>query len=968
MRSFVNQRLALLLKIALACLIVYPSSEIAYAAKKKEAQAAAEPYGLDAMQQFERLPYLKLDTVAGGASSYDRDGGNDDGFGNSNFLYTDEHNDKVMLDLKGSGTIYRMWFTGYDQENAYVKIYFDGEETPRIDMKLKDMFSGTNKPFLAPLVLNDNASSGGFVSYLPLPFEKSIKITTNGPGHSFFYNIGYHMYSPGTEIKSWTGSEDSVDVREMWNSAGTDPKDGKKTKSESGTVKLQPGSSKTLLNLDGPRSISSIKLNVPGVAVPIKPVVVTDDGRAHKGYSRFVMAIDPGNSGVTLKRRLDYNIADQKAAVYVDDAYVGEWYDAGRNGTHNWKDSAFDIPSTFTEGKSSITVKVEFISSAIDWNEFHYWAFSEVNGEDVLTDALDVANEDSEREHGYEINRQAWNGTRSFTYPPSDEAFTDEGREHKGYSRFDVAIDPGNQGVVLRRRFDYGTEDQRATVSVDGKRVGDWENPGSNGKERWKDSEFYIPPTYTKGKDSITVEIDSKKSWTEYTYWIYSINGNGKHQTDQLDIGDHASESSHDYEIKNELWSGELTSRYLASSSNVQEILNDIHMEIYWDGESDPSVNAPLGSLFAMGQFGPYDTKTVPVGMDENNNMYMYFPMPFEKSAKIKLVNEMSDSIEDISYEITHKPFKDSFENVGYFKTSFQLERAKRRDGKDLEILDVEGSGHFVGVVQSLQAVINQGPVDRWHLEGDERIYVDGSQSPIIHGTGTEDFYNAGWYFNRGLFTTPTAGYTAFTIEDDVDRTAMYRLFIHDTVPFRKHFRMSIEHGHDNEIAENVWMLAYYYHKPEERAVLTDTLDVGSSSSEEIHSYVIEEESWSGSRTLQYEGDFDDESITDDGRAHKGYSQFTMEIKPENEGVLLRRRFDQIIANQTADVYVDGELVGTWYRAGGNNAKRWRDEDFMIPASFTKDKEKIEIKVEFVEESSDLDWNEFQYQVYTLVP
>jgi hypothetical protein len=32
-------------------------------------------------------------------------------------------------------------------------------------------------------------------------------------------------------------------------------------------------------------------------------------------------------------------------------------------------------------------------------------------------------------------------------------------------------------------------------------------------------------------------------------------------------------------------------------------------------------------------------------------------------------------------------------------------------------------------------------------LEGDERVFVDGQESPQIYGTGTEDFYESGFYF-----------------------------------------------------------------------------------------------------------------------------------------------------------------------------------------------------------------------------
>ena len=37
-------------------------------------------------------------------------------------------------------------------------------------------------------------------------------------------------------------------------------------------------------------------------------------------------------------------------------------------------------------------------------------------------------------------------------------------------------------------------------------------------------------------------------------------------------------------------------------------------------------------------------------------------------------------------------------------------------------------------------------------LEGDEMIYVDGEKEAAIKGTGTEDYFNSGWYFNQGEY------------------------------------------------------------------------------------------------------------------------------------------------------------------------------------------------------------------------
>lgn len=143
--------------------------------------AATEPYGLDAMTQFDRLPYLKTDTMAVGQSSFDRSGGNADA---GNFLYVDGTN-KVLLDIQGPGTVYRLWFTGFDTSVDYIQVFFDGETTPRINLLLNDLFSGTNAPFLSPLVGNEAVSSGGYFCYLPLPFKKSIKIVSNGTSTTF---------------------------------------------------------------------------------------------------------------------------------------------------------------------------------------------------------------------------------------------------------------------------------------------------------------------------------------------------------------------------------------------------------------------------------------------------------------------------------------------------------------------------------------------------------------------------------------------------------------------------------------------------------------------------------------------------------------------------------------------------------------------------------------------------------------
>jgi regulation of enolase protein 1 (concanavalin A-like superfamily) len=816
-----------------------------------------------------------------------------------------------------------MWFAGAINYNtAFIKFYFDGESNPRIHVLMKDIFSGKNAPFLAPLVGDGKMSSGGFFSYVPFPFSKSVKITTNAAGKDFFYHVGYHAYSPDTAVATWKSSEDSAAVRDLWNKAGTAPGTDSGSTTVSNTINLEAGQTQTLLDGAGPRSISSIKLRIPGVVLPDPIKGIEDDGRIHKGYSQFHAAIDPNNTGVTLKRRFNYSVPGQRAKVYVDDSYVGEWDHPGLDDVNKWRDSSFIIPSDYTSGKSSITVRIESGSSDLAWNEYHYWVYSTVSGSDVLTDVLDVGNTISENQHRYTTDSQSFSSNKTHTYPPNYATITENGRTHRGYSQFDMAIDPDNQGIKLTRRLDYGIGNQKANVYVDGSLVGEWFNSGKDVTYRWNDSSFYISKSFTSGKSVIAIKVEfvsSESDWTEYDYWVDNITGGpemgiSKIRTDFLDVGNPTSENDHNYTTNTQGWIGSQTYDYPLPSADVNDILNNIRLRIYWDNEENPSVDAPIGSFFGMGQFGPYGTRALPVGMDENNNLYVYFPMPFERNAKIQLVSSREDRTEGISYEIKHKPFTDSFANVAYFKTYFSELHPEAGDGSDYVVLDVDGTGQLVGLMQSMS-----GLKDRRYLEGDERIYVDGSKTPAYIGTGTE---GSDLNFDNPQSTSA------------------------------------------NSATMDVSTLAYYYHKPNPSYVLVDTLDVGDRSSERKHSYKMNTQTWSGSLTGTYEGMDDDVVILDSGKAHLGFSEFKMGIPSSNQGIMLRRTFDQSIANQIADVYVDGSLVGKWYRAGSNVYHKWRDDDFIIPAAYTRGKTKITIKV--VNASSTIEWGEFKYEAYSL--
>jgi hypothetical protein len=128
--------------------------------------------------------------------------------------------------------------------------------------------------------------------------------------------------------------------------------------------------------------------------------------------------------------------------------------------------------------------------------------------------------------------------------------------------------------------------------------------------------------------------------------------------------------------------------------------------------------------------------------------------------------------------------------------------------GRDWTALAAGGRGTLVGVSQTMR-----GPTLRRYLEGDEHVWVDGGRALI--GTGTEDFYEGGWYFNHGPFTRALNGNPSHRIGGGLcpgaDCTAAYRLLISDAIGFSSSLRFGFEHGNRNTVRGLYGTTAYWY-------------------------------------------------------------------------------------------------------------------------------------------------------------
>jgi hypothetical protein len=250
-------------------------------------------------------------------------------------------------------------------------------------------------------------------------------------------------------------------------------------------------------------------------------------------------------------------------------------------------------------------------------------------------------------------------------------------------------------------------------------------------------------------------------------------------------------------------------------------------IKITWDNESIPAVYCPVADFFGYA-FGRSSMQSLLLGSRDNIN-YCYFPMPFDKSAKIELVYRKVESSQKaplkVSVHIWYTPDKRIPEKEGKFYARWNKNQMSL-PGKPHVFLDFSGKGHYVGTI--LQARGLQAGMT-YFFEGDDSTAIDGNFR--IHGTGSEDYFNGGWYamLDRwdGKMSLPLHGALDYSLP--FCRTGAYRFYISDKLSFEKRFYMSIEHGPaGNKFPVDYTSLALYYSDSPAKQYIVPTNELSS--------------------------------------------------------------------------------------------------------------------------------------------
>lgn len=552
------------------------------------------------------------------------------------------------------------------------------------------------------------------------------------------------------------------------------------------------------------------------------------------------------------------------------------------------------------------------------------------------------------------------------------KSFSDDGRAFTGSSKFTVKVDPANTGVQLIRRMDLRIGDQRAKVLVDGVEAGEWAPLKAEGAQ-WHDQVVDLPAALTAGKSQLTITnefVSSDLDFNEFTYWADSIVGGTPKRTDTLDLGPNhlAEEQAHDYVITKQNWSGMHSMAYAATEEDAARVqpsdslLAGVRVQVTIDGKK--RVDAPIGEFFGSG-LGENPVRSLFFAMDPDGWYSSWWPMPYAARATVTLVNRSTYPLTGQAETTTVRDARKAVDlltgKTGYFTAISH--RGETTQGSDWTFADVSGRGKFVGVSQTMEGLLADGNT-RGYLEGDERVSVDGERTPAIHGTGTEDYYESGWYFNAGTYSTPFHGNSAHEVKAGFcthECDGAWRLHITDAIGFQNQLDFSIEHGQQDDHPAIYGSTAFLYTAAQFGARETDRIDTGSAQSREQHGYV--DTATQTDLTSVYEGEYDDIVLTDQIRSTTQPIKFSVQIDPANRGVALRRTSNQITSGQSAKVFVNGKDAGTWLQPLGNDRQRWLDDNYQLPAALTFGRTKLDLELRPTGPS----WTASSYVVQSLV-
>jgi hypothetical protein len=397
------------------------------------------------------------------------------------------------------------------------------------------------------------------------------------------------------------------------------------------------------------------------------------------------------------------------------------------------------------------------------------------------------------------------------------------------------------------------------------------------------------------------------------------------------------------------LAAGPLTVSSVVLKLNPKD-LNNLRIKV----GSQPAV--PLSYFFGLAGDWADLTSAIHHVDPTEHTLVTRLPIPLQSGESLQL--ETADRTATTSF--TYNVQRAAEHQTGVTLTTEYRDQMAPGADTTMTFFESQGPTQLVSLVES----IAEGKIgDRLYLEGDEMIRTDGMLYPFQLGTGTEDYFNGGWYF-LGAHSNPMSGQPRFVVDDPSDdwshahfEHALYRNHLVDPVVGRSGVRLGFEAGEIGSYQPVRYRtLAFAY-----------TFDRLSRVSEAKLSLA----------QIKSEGEFIENTVSSAVDAEHGQTPLTFQVRSTRgrsvlslpcearqpfSGFYLTRNYDALIANQEAEVRVNGRHAGTMFEAYSNSQRRFAQDGVWVDL-LPDDCAHGAINVELDSTGSHAAWTEAGYQV-----
>ena len=238
----------------------------------------------------------------------------------------------------------------------------------------------------------------------------------------------------------------------------------------------------------------------------------------------------------------------------------------------------------------------------------------------------------------------------------------------------------------------------------------------------------------------------------------------------------------------------------------------DCVLRMYWDDETAPSVEVPLGDFFCCGHNLRTHVSSLPIAVNPSGGFNSYWPMPFGKAARITLENQGTEPSPSFYYQVNYA-LGDVSADAAYFHAQWRRAMTTRECPEHVILEGVTGKGQYVGTYLAWTQFS-----DGWWGEGEIKFFIDGDeQYPTICGTGTEDYFGGAWCFGD-TYSTAFLGYPLWQREPGcVPEHGLYRWHIMDPIRFDEDLKVTIQalgwwpNGKFEPLTDDIASVAYWY-------------------------------------------------------------------------------------------------------------------------------------------------------------